>query len=160
MGWSPQCYIPSFVEIGPPVPEKDFWSVFTIYGRGGHLGHVTQLPANKLSFPLPKEAPHKIWLWSATCFREEDVWNCGQRMTDGWTEDRPWVYYIKLNMSLWLRWAKNAPKRGRSAWNKLFSIFIQWVYVTVDILKSSNKSLGKKNSKWKKSQNGSFCHFK
>ena len=22
MGWSPQCYIPSFVEIGPPVPEK------------------------------------------------------------------------------------------------------------------------------------------
>ena len=22
MGWSPQCYIPSFVEIGTPVPEK------------------------------------------------------------------------------------------------------------------------------------------
>ena len=24
MGWSPQCYIPSFVEIAPPVPEKIF----------------------------------------------------------------------------------------------------------------------------------------
>ena len=24
MGWSPQCYIPSFVEIGLPVPEKIF----------------------------------------------------------------------------------------------------------------------------------------
>ena len=24
MGWSPQCYIPSFVEIGRPVPEKIF----------------------------------------------------------------------------------------------------------------------------------------
>ena len=24
MGWSPQCYIPSFVEIGPPVPGKIF----------------------------------------------------------------------------------------------------------------------------------------
>ena len=24
MGWSPGCYIPSFVEIGPPVPEKIF----------------------------------------------------------------------------------------------------------------------------------------
>ena len=24
MGWSPECYIPSFVEIGPPVPEKNF----------------------------------------------------------------------------------------------------------------------------------------
>ena len=22
MGWSPECYIQSFVEIGPPVPEK------------------------------------------------------------------------------------------------------------------------------------------
>ena len=42
--------------------EKDFWRVFTIYGRGGHLGHVTQMPRYKLSFPLPKEAPPKIWL--------------------------------------------------------------------------------------------------
>ena len=24
MGWSPQCYIPSFMEISPPVPEKIF----------------------------------------------------------------------------------------------------------------------------------------
>ena len=29
MGWSPLCYIPSFVEIGQPVPEKLFWRVFT-----------------------------------------------------------------------------------------------------------------------------------
>ena len=32
-----------------------------IYGRGGHLGHVTW-SIYKLSFPNPKEAPHKIWL--------------------------------------------------------------------------------------------------
>ena len=56
MGWGPRCYIPSFVEIGPPVLEKMiFERVFTIYGCGGHLGHVT-----KISIPLPKEAPHKI----------------------------------------------------------------------------------------------------
>ena len=24
--------------------EEDFCRVFTIYGRGGHLGHVTQMP--------------------------------------------------------------------------------------------------------------------
>ena len=24
--------------------EEDFLRVFTIYGRGGHLGHVTQMP--------------------------------------------------------------------------------------------------------------------
>ena len=51
----PQCYIPSFVEIGLPVPEKIFFMAFTIYGHGGHLGH-------KLSFPLPKDVPHEVWL--------------------------------------------------------------------------------------------------
>ena len=55
MGWSPGCYIPSFVEIDLSVPENKIfdrflpyrgvwrpcWSCFTIYGNGGHLGHVT-----------------------------------------------------------------------------------------------------------------------
>ena len=31
MGWSPQCYIPSFVEIGPPVPEKKIFKGFLPY---------------------------------------------------------------------------------------------------------------------------------
>ena len=44
ISWSPRCYIPSFVEIGPPVPEKKiFEGFFTIYGRGSHLGHVTSI---------------------------------------------------------------------------------------------------------------------
>ena len=38
---SPQCYIPSFVEISPLVLEKKILKDFTIYGRGGHLGHLT-----------------------------------------------------------------------------------------------------------------------
>ena len=33
--------MPSFVEIGPPVPEERIFKSFTIYGRGGNLGHVT-----------------------------------------------------------------------------------------------------------------------
>ena len=49
MSWSPKCYIPSFVVIGSVVPEKKLFEVFfTIYGRGGHLGHVTQNAENKL----------------------------------------------------------------------------------------------------------------
>ena len=28
MGWSPRCYIPSFVEIGPPVQEKKIFEGF------------------------------------------------------------------------------------------------------------------------------------
>ena len=31
MGWSPRCYIPSFVKIGQPVPEKKFFEGFLPY---------------------------------------------------------------------------------------------------------------------------------
>ena len=31
MGWSPRCYIPSFVEIGPSVPEKKIFKGFLPY---------------------------------------------------------------------------------------------------------------------------------
>ena len=51
MKWSPQYYIPSFVEIGPPVPEKKiFERAFTIYGRGSHLGHVTSIMSSDFHF--------------------------------------------------------------------------------------------------------------
>ena len=60
MGWSPRCYIPSFVKISLPVLKKIFEGFFTIYGSGGHLGPCDPDAANNLSFPLPKEAPHKI----------------------------------------------------------------------------------------------------
>ena len=54
MGWSPGCYIPSFVEIGPPVPEKSFEVVFFIYGRGGHLGNVTSIISSDFHFFVPE----------------------------------------------------------------------------------------------------------
>ena len=41
----------SFVEIGLLVLEKKIFSFFTIYGRGGHLGHVTQMPRTKFRSP-------------------------------------------------------------------------------------------------------------
>ena len=34
MGWSPKCYIPSFVEFCPPVPEKKIFEGFLPYTRG------------------------------------------------------------------------------------------------------------------------------
>ena len=54
MGWSPGCYIPSFVEIGLPVPEKMIFKGFTIYGRGGHLGHVTSIISSDFYFLVPE----------------------------------------------------------------------------------------------------------
>ena len=54
MGWSPGCYIPSFVEIGSPVlVKKIFEGFFTVYGRGGHLGHVTKISQTKFQCHYP-----------------------------------------------------------------------------------------------------------
>ena len=53
MGWSPRCYIPSFVEIGLPLPEKIFKG-FLPYGHGGHLGHVTTIMSSDFHFLVPE----------------------------------------------------------------------------------------------------------
>ena len=58
MGWSPRCYISSFVKIGLPVTEKIFKGSFTIYGHGGHLGHVTSIMSSDFYF-LVSESFHK-----------------------------------------------------------------------------------------------------
>ena len=42
--------------------EEDFLKVFAINSHGGHLGHVTFDHLYKLSFPLPKDAPHEVRL--------------------------------------------------------------------------------------------------
>ena len=77
MGWSPRCYIPSFVEIGPRVPEmKISEGFFTIYGRGGHLGHVTQMPRTKYR-------SYKIWFRMAKQFLRKLGFN--------FVRTRPWV---------------------------------------------------------------------
>ena len=34
--------------------EEDFLRVFTIYGHGGHLGHVTQMPRTYFRSPYPR----------------------------------------------------------------------------------------------------------
>ena len=54
MGWSRRCYILCFVEIGPPVPKKIFEVFFIIYGRGGHLGHVTSIMSSDFHFLVPE----------------------------------------------------------------------------------------------------------
>ena len=61
MGWSPRCYIPSFVEIGPP-EKKSFEWLFTIYGHGGHLGHVTIIMETSFNFPVPESLHTKFGL--------------------------------------------------------------------------------------------------
>ena len=40
--------------------EEDFRSVFTIYGRGGHLGHVTSIMSSNFHFLVPKSLHTKF----------------------------------------------------------------------------------------------------
>ena len=55
MGWSPGCYIPSFVEIGSPAPEKKIFNFFfNIYGYGGHRGHVTSIMSSEFHCIVPE----------------------------------------------------------------------------------------------------------
>ena len=62
MGRRPQCYIPSFKKIGPPVPEKKIFERFTIYGRGGHFGHVTSIMSSNFDFLVPESFHSKFGL--------------------------------------------------------------------------------------------------
>ena len=90
--------------------EEDFWRVFTIYGRGGHLRHVTQMSQTKYRSPLPKEAPHMIWLWSAKRFlRRRSLSIVDDGRTDGRRRRRTpdHMYTISSPMCLRLRWANN-----------------------------------------------------
>ena len=45
------------------VPEKmfkDFQRVFTIYGHGGHIGHVTSVMSSDLHFLVPESFHKKL----------------------------------------------------------------------------------------------------
>ena len=46
--------------------------VFTIYGRGGHLGHVTQMPRTNFRSPYPRRLHIKFGFDRASGFGEED----------------------------------------------------------------------------------------
>ena len=42
--------------------EEDFLRVFTIYGRGGHLGHVTSIMLINFHFSVPESFHTKFGL--------------------------------------------------------------------------------------------------
>ena len=54
-------------------PEEDFCGVLTIYGRGGHLGHVTQMPRTKYRSPYPRRLHIKFGFDWQSSFGEEDL---------------------------------------------------------------------------------------
>ena len=57
----------------PAGSGEDFLRVFTIYGRGGHFGHVTQMPRTNLRSPYPRRLHIKLGFDWPSGFGEEDV---------------------------------------------------------------------------------------
>ena len=53
--------------------EEDFRKVFTIYGRGGHLGHVTQTLRTKFCSLIPLRLHMKFGFDWPSGFGEEVV---------------------------------------------------------------------------------------
>ena len=53
--------------------EEDFSRVFTIYGRGGHLGHVIQMPRTNFPSPYPTMLHIQFGFDRASSFGEGDV---------------------------------------------------------------------------------------
>ena len=56
--------------------EEDFWRVFTIYGHGGHLGHMTWTPYANFRSPIPWRLHMKFYFNQPSGSRGEDVWKC------------------------------------------------------------------------------------
>ena len=81
--------------------EDDFLRGFTIYWRGGLLGHVTQMSRTNFRSPYPSRLHIKFGFDRASGFGEEDVCNCGRRRMFVRTPDHG--YPISSPMSLRLR---------------------------------------------------------
>ena len=60
-----------FRENRPAGSGEDFWRVFTIYGRGGHLGHVTQMPRTNFRSPYSRRLHIKFGFDPASGFGED-----------------------------------------------------------------------------------------
>ena len=57
----------------PAVSREDFWRIFTIYGRGGHLGHVTSIMSSDFHFFVPEIFHTKFGSDRHSSFRENSV---------------------------------------------------------------------------------------
>ena len=53
--------------------EEDFFKVFTIYGHGGHLGHVTRSIYTNFGSPFQRRLHIKFGFDWPSGFRVEDV---------------------------------------------------------------------------------------
>ena len=108
MGWSPRCYIPSFVEIGPPVSgKKIFWVFLPYMGVAAILVMWPRCHDQNFVPPYPRRLnikfgfdPPSGFLWTKCLSIVDDD---GRTDADGQTTDHG--YTISSPISLRLRLA-------------------------------------------------------
>ena len=61
--------------------EEDILRVFTICGRGGHLGHVTQMPLTNFPCPYPRTFDIKFGFDCQAVLGKKIFKHCGRRRT-------------------------------------------------------------------------------
>ena len=99
----------------PGSGEEDFKRVFTIYGHGGHLGHVTRTFWTNFRSPILRSLHMKFEFNWPSGFRGEDVWKWWR--TDNGRQSH-W-YTNSSPRSLRLRWAKKISLNGQLSLNKI-----------------------------------------
>ena len=85
-----------------PFGSGEDFKVFAIYSYGGHLGHVTLTILYKLSFTLPKNAPHKVWLCLAKRFQRRclNIMVIHVYIAPGQGQTTLWAQSIFINMNI------------------------------------------------------------
>ena len=85
MGWSPKCYITSFLEISPPVMEKKNFEGFYHKWAWRPSWSCDPDTTMKLLFPLPKEATYTLFGLIGQAVSEEKIFENvnGRRTGDG-----------------------------------------------------------------------------
>ena len=68
-----------------PFGSRDFLKVYTIYGCGGHLGHVTKMWRANFCFLYPLRLHNRSGFDWSSGFWEEDVWRVWTM--DGWMKE-------------------------------------------------------------------------
>ena len=68
--------------------EEDFLIFFSIYGHGGHLGHVTQMPRTNFRSPYPRRLHIKFGFDRASGFLQKKMFEIVYDDDDGRTDAR------------------------------------------------------------------------
>ena len=134
MGPRPRCYIPSFMQIGPAVPEKKIFEGFLLYMS--MVAILVMWPGPHMQTFVPPS--HEGSIWNLTSIgpvvpEEKTFENVNTRHTDRQTDRQQPCHMISSPMSLRLRWAKKAIMFRYHVSDNIFSSTKKCNLISIDI---------------------------